>query len=139
MHQRRRIRNIVAGWFALVLFAGPTLAASWDPNAFAKEETLKLRTNCPGEGEYWFPVWLVVVNEQVYVRLGSKAASRFECNGSKPMLGVEVAGQRFDAVQAVLAPEERDAVNQAMAAKYSSDLLIRWFPHPLVVRLVPQP
>ena len=37
-------------------------AAEWNPATFAKESTLKLRTVVPGEGEYWFPVWLVTID-----------------------------------------------------------------------------
>ncbi|HXQ23430.1 MAG TPA: hypothetical protein VN812_17265, partial [Candidatus Acidoferrales bacterium] len=64
-------------------------AAEWNPAAFAKEDTLKLRTNCPGEGEYWFPVWLVVIDGQVYVRLGGRATQRIGCNTTAPFVGVE--------------------------------------------------
>jgi hypothetical protein len=28
------------------------------------------------EGEHWFPVWLVVIDDQVDVRLGARAATR---------------------------------------------------------------
>jgi hypothetical protein len=110
-------------------------AASWDPDHFAKEDIIKLRTVCPDEGEHWFPVWLVVVERHVFIRLGSRAAARIECN-TTPALTVEVAGQRFD-VRAAPSPEMAGRVDAAMAAKYPSDLLIRWFSHPMVLRLDP--
>lgn len=113
-------------------------AAEWNPAAFAKEDTLKLRTNCPGEGEYWFPVWLVVIDGQVYVRLGGRATQRIEGNTSAPFVGVEVAGQRFDHVRGVPAPEQAPKVMAAMADKYWSDILVRYFSHPLTLRLVPE-
>jgi len=138
----RRYTPIVGLLCGLMMLAGGASAASatgWDPAAFAPEDTLSLRTTCPDEGEYWSPVWLVVLHDHVYVRLGTRAAGRIECNTSKPMLGVEVAGQRFDQVEGVPAPEMVEAVGAAMAAKYTSDLFIRFFPHPLTLRLVPAP
>ena len=120
-----------------VLGAPRVCAANWDPVAFSKEDTLKLRTNCPNEGEYWFPVWLVVIDGQVYVRLGSRAAGRVECNSTAPFLGVEVAGQRFGHVRGVPAPNYAERVGQAMADKYTTDISVRFFSHPLTLRLVP--
>ena len=115
-----------------------SVAAQWDPAAFAKEDTLKLRTVGPQEGEYWFPVWLVVIDGQVYVRLGSRAAGRVERNTTAPYLGVEVAGHRFDRVQGVPAPDQAERVAKAMAEKYTSDIIVRWMSHPLTLRLVPE-
>jgi hypothetical protein len=123
---------------ALVFSASLASATEWTPATFAKEDTLKLRTNCPSEGEYWFPVWLVVIDGQVYVRLGGRAAGRIECNSTAPFLGVEVAGQRFDHVRGVPAPDYAERVGKAMADKYTSDILVRLFSHPLTLRLVPE-
>lgn len=138
----KRIRPHVAALLLLLTLIGydPTAAraAEWNPATFAKLDTLKLRTNCPSEGEYWFPVWLVVIDDQVYVRLGSRAAERIECNSAAPFVGVEVAGARFDHVRGVRAPEAAEQVNKAMAAKYTGDLIIHWFSHPLTMRLVPE-
>jgi hypothetical protein len=110
----------------------------WNPSAFAKEDTLKLRTVGPKEGEYWFPVWLVVIDGQVYVRLGSRAVGRVERNTTAPLLGVEVGGHRFDRVRGVPAPDYAERVAAAMADKYTSDIFVRWFSHPLTLRLVPE-
>jgi hypothetical protein len=123
---------------ALVLFVSRTSAQHWNPASFAKEDTLKLRTVEPNEGEHWFPVWLVVIDDQVYVRLGSRAAGRVERNTTAPYLGVEVAGQRFDHVRGVPAPDYAGRVAQAMAEKYTSDIIVRLFSHPLTLRLVPE-
>ena len=135
-----RRKTPCAGWVLLVLvLAAPrAFAGIWEPAAFAKQDTLKLRTNCPKEGEYWFPVWLVVIDGQVYVRLGSRAAGRVQCNSTAPFLGVEVAGQRFDHVHGVAAPDYAERVNKAMADKYSTDIFVRFFAHPLTLRLVPE-
>jgi len=110
-------------------------ATDWQPTAWAKEDTLKLRTTAPGEEEHWFPVWLVVIDGQLYVRLGSRAAGRVERNVSAPFLGVEIAGQRFDRARGVPAPEDADRVAAALADKYTSDILVRFFSHPLTLRL----
>lgn len=130
-------------WFAIALacaalVATSSMAAEWNPAAFAKEDTLKLRTVGPEEGAYAFPVWLVVVDAQVYVRLGSRAAGRVQRNTTAPYLGVEVAGQRFDRVRGVPAPEYAERVAKAMAEKYTSDIFVHWFSHPLTLRLVPE-
>ena len=116
----------------------PAHAVEWTPAALAKESTLKLRTVSAEEGEHWFPVWLVVVDNQIYVRLGSRAAGRVEHNTLAPFLGVEVAGQRFERVRGVPAPEYAEQVAKAMADKYTSDLIVHLFPHPLTLRLVPE-
>lgn len=113
-------------------------AAEWNPLGFTKEETLDIRTVGPEEGAYWFPVWLVVIDEQVYIRLGSRAAERVKKNTTAPYLGIKLAGQQFDRVKAEEAPEMADAVAEAMAGKYWSDLFIRFFPHPLTLRLIPE-
>ena len=123
-----------------LLLSRPSLgrAAEWNPQAFAKEETLSMRTTGPEEGEYWFPVWLVVIDEQVYVRLGSRAAERVQKNKTAPQLAVKIADQQFDAVKGEEAPEMAAAVAAAMAEKYWSDMFVRFFPHPLTLRLRPE-
>jgi hypothetical protein len=126
----------IVGILAMLTLVSTAAAAEWNPAAFATENTLKLRTTGPQEGEYWFPVWLVVIDGQVYVRLGSRAANRVEQNTTAPYLGVEVAGQRFTHVRGEPAPQLAERVAQAMADKYTSDILVRWFSHPLTLRLV---
>ena len=112
--------------------------SGWTPDLIARQNTVKLRTTVPDEGEYWFPVWVVVVDNQVYVRLGSRAAGRVQRNTTAPYLGVEIAGQRFDKVRGVPAPESAQRVAAAMADKYWSDIFVRHFSHPLTLRLVPE-
>jgi hypothetical protein len=113
-------------------------AAEWNPQAFAKEETLSMRTIGPEEGEYWFPVWLVVIDDKVYVRLGSRAADRVQKNKTAPQLAIKIADQEFASVKGEEAPEMAGAVAAAMAEKYWSDMFIRFFPHPLTLRLIPE-
>jgi hypothetical protein len=119
----------------LVLGAGAA-RADWTPSAFAGEDTLEFLTVEDGE-EHWSPVWLVVIDDQVYLRLGSRAAGRYERNATKPYVKVRVAGQQFDKVLADPAPAMADAVAAAMAEKYWSDVFIRYVAHPLTVRLTP--
>ena len=119
-----------------VLMAVPAAAADWTPRAWADANTVELRTTNPGEAEHWFPVWLVVLDDQLYVRLGSRAAGRIEQNTSKPYVGVRIAGQQFDHVKGVPAPESAERVAKAMGEKYWSDVLVRYFNHPLTLRLV---
>jgi hypothetical protein len=113
-------------------------AADWTPAAWAERNTVDLTTAGPGEAPHTFPVWLVVIDGQVYVRLGSRATDRIEHSTTKPYVGVSIAGASFPRVKGEPAPEMRDPVNAAMAKKYWSDLLIRYFAHPLVLRLVPE-
>jgi len=114
-----------------------TAAPAWTPAQWTKDETLKLCTTEPGKEMYCFPVWLVVLDDNVYVRLGSKATSRVQANTTGMVLPVEIGGQRFDKVQLIDAPDKVDAVNKAMADKYTSDLFIRWMSHPMTLRLQP--
>jgi hypothetical protein len=131
------ILTLLAGWLA---WASPTQAGAegWSPSQWAGEDTLELRTTAEGESPYWFPVWLVVIDDQLYVRLGSRAAKRVEENTAAPIVGVRIAGQEFDRVKGVSAPEKADQVAAAIGDKYWSDLFVRLIPHPLTLRLVPE-
>src|SRR5213593_3433990 len=131
------MQRLAAALF-VVLSAAPIGAAEWKPGAYASESTLQLRTTAPGEGDHWFPVWLVVFDDQVYVRLGTRAADRIERNTTKPYVSVRVAGQQFDRIKAVAAPESVERVAHAMADKYWSDVLVRHMDHPLTMRLAPE-
>lgn len=62
-----------------------------------------------------------------------RAAARFEKNTTAPFVKVRIAGREFDNVRAEPAPEMVERVAAAMAAKYWSDLLIRFASHPLTV------
>src|SRR5205823_8121067 len=114
-----------------------SVAASWNPATFAGESTLQLKTTAAGESEHWFPVWVVVVDDDVYVRLGSRAASRMKRNTTAPYVAVRIGGQQFDRVRTVAMPEKTPAVAAAMARKYWSDVIVRHFDHPMTVKLVP--
>lgn len=128
------MRHIVAA-IALLLTATTALAA-WDPQALSSEDTLEFLTVENGE-EHWSTVWLVVIDGQVYLRLGSRAAERVEGNTTKPKLKIRIAGQTYDDVTGESAPDMADKVNAAMAEKYSTDIFVRYMSHPLTLRLVP--
>src|SRR5213595_3200597 len=104
------MRKPLAAAAFVALLAGPLPAADWKPGVFAAVSTLELRTTAPGEGDHWFPVWVVVIDDQVYVRLGTRAAGRIERNTTKPYVGVRVAGQEFPRAKGVPAPEKADRV-----------------------------
>lgn len=135
---RMSLRGLAA---ALLLSAlpGAASAAEWTPRAYAGANTIELRTVAPGEGEHWFPVWVVVIDDQVYVRLGPRAARRIEKNQAAPWVGVRILGQQFERVRAEPAPDYAARVAKAMADKYWSDLIVHHFSHPLTLRLVPEP
>jgi hypothetical protein len=102
---------------------------------FSNEKTLEVLTLNTESEEHWSTFWLVVLDHQLYLRLGSRGAERVQCNTTNPFISVKIAGQRFDNVRVIKAPEMTQQVAAVLAQKYWSDLLIRWFPHPLTVRL----
>ncbi len=130
-------RFLAAAIACALLATAPALAA-WDPQAFSKEDTLEFLTVGPGEGEHWSTVWLVVIDGQVYIRLGSRAADRMTQSTTQPYLKVRIAGHQFDRVKAEPAPDMVEKVAAAMGDKYTSDVLIKYFNHPLTMRLTPE-
>jgi hypothetical protein len=136
---RSALGSVVTAILGLTLLAHTARAAEWNPSAWAGESTVELRTTRAGEAEHWFPVWLVVVDGQLYVRLGGRATERIEHNTTAPYVGVRIAGHEFDRVRGEPAPEQAERVAEALAAKYWSDVLIRYFSHPLTLRLVAEP
>jgi hypothetical protein len=114
-------------------------ATAWTPAAWAGENTVELRTTDPGEEPHWFPVWVAVVDGQLYVRLGTRAAGRFERNLTKPVIAIRIAGHEFDRVRGVPSPDQATAVAAAMHQKYWGDLLVQYVNHPLTLRLEPVP
>jgi hypothetical protein len=130
-------RTLFAACLVTLLAVATSAHGAWDPQAFSKERTLEFLTVGPDEGEHWSTVWLVVIDEQVYVRLGNRATERIQKNTTKPYVKVRIAGQEFDQVTAQIVPDMVAPVAKAMASKYWSDVLIRHFAHPLTMRLTP--
>jgi hypothetical protein len=125
---------------SLLLLVRPAGAAEpqWTPGLWVDEDTVELRTTEPGKPPYWFKVWVAVVDDQLYVRLGSRATKRIESNTTGPEIAVRIAGEEFEHVKVENAPEMKERVADELAEKYWSDLLIRFAPHPLTLRLVPK-
>lgn len=131
------IPSLVVSVSLMLSLTAATASAGWDPERFAEEDTLELMTVDAQAGEHWFYVWLVVLDGQVYVRLGNRAADRIEGNTRRPLVSVRVAGEEFPSVTAEPAPEMAERVAEAMAEKYFIDLFVRFFAHPLTMRLTP--
>ncbi len=117
--------------------AKPPLVDGWQPAAFRDLPTLEFRTIGPEEGEHWSTVWLVVIDGQVYVRLGSRAAERMRKNTAAPLVAVRIGGREYPLVHAEEAASMAGPVGTAMGEKYWSDLFIRHASHPLTMRLTP--
>lgn len=132
--------KIVAALLSLLLVSvnGIAAAAEWTPEQWAAEDTLEFRTDCPEEGEHWSYVWLVVLDGDVWVRLGSRAGERVDCSRTKPLTSIRIAGQVFPEVEMVSVPEMADRVAAAMGDKYTTDAFIRFFSHPYTMKLVPK-
>src|SRR5215470_15963894 len=109
------MRTALLGTTLLVaLSAVASTPDDWTPQAWSNENTVELRTTDPGEPPHWFPVWLVVLDGQLYVRLGSRAAGRFDRNVTKPIVGVRIAGKTFEHVRGVVVPDMAAQVAAAM-------------------------
>jgi len=126
----------------MLLLGGVSLAVAqaepaWVPKEFAAMNTIELRTTSDEDGDYWFPVWVVVIDDAVFVRLGSRAAERIKFNAKFPDVGVRIGDKQFERVHAEPAPEYAVRIAGAMASKYWTDIFVRWLDHPLTLELVP--
>ena len=140
LHSFLMALSLVAA-FGLVSVAAakPGDDVDWTPQLWGQEDTLQFRTDCPDEGEHWSYVWLVLIDNEVYVRLGSRAAARIDCNKTKPIVAVRISDKlEFPEVEMVPVPEKADEVAQAMAAKYWTVVFIRYMDHPYTMKLVPK-
>ena len=124
-------------WIALAagVHAADSAVPGWDPNAFRTESTLQVMTTGPEEGEHWSTLWLVVIDGQLYVRLGDRSWGRIQKNTTSPYLKVKIADKEFDKVRLDETPDMKDKVAAAMADKYFLDILIRHESHPMTARL----
>jgi hypothetical protein len=109
----------------------------WDPDAFRGQgTTLEIMTIGTEEGEHWTRLWWVVVDGQVYVQLRDEAFRRVQENFARPYVEVRIAGQKFPRVRLEAAPDMKEKVAAAMAAKYPRDEVILRESHPTTARLV---
>ena len=86
--------------------------------------------SAPTAGEHWSTVWLVVIDGQVYIRLGSRAAGRIEKNTTKPDRQGAHRRPGLRQVKAEAVPDMAEPVAKAMGEKYWSDVLVRHFNPP---------
>jgi hypothetical protein len=110
----------------------------WDAAAFRDESVIQIMTTEPDVGEHWSKVWVVAIDDQPYVRLGSRSYGRVQRNTTSPYVKVKVGDQEFDKVKLEEMPDMKDKVAAAMADKYFMDKLIRFETHPMVARLIPE-
>jgi hypothetical protein len=143
-----KIKTIITAVVASAVFSFIAMGAStaanspvigWDPNAFSDESTLEIMTTAPDEGEHWSKVWLVVMDGQLYVRLGERSLGRIQKNTTNPYLKVKVGDKEFDRVRWEPALDMKDKVAAAMADKYFMDILLRHASHPMTARLIAEP
>ena len=129
--------RLMVGLMALCIGFSASLASaqghSWEQ--FQDEDTLEVLTIDAEGDEHWSTFWLAAIDGQLYLRLGSRGAGRIEGHTKMPFVSVKISGQQFDQVKVVDAPDKAEAVAAAMADKYWSDLYIRYFAHPMTVRL----
>lgn len=119
--------------------AADAVVPGWDPASFRDDSTLEIMTTEPEVGEHWSKLWLVVIDNQLYVRLGDRAYGRVQRNSTKPFVKLKVSGHEFDKVKLEETPDMKDKVAAAMADKYFMDKLIRYENHPMAARLTPEP
>lgn len=131
------MKTLACAAVLVVLGTAAPAPAGWDAQAYRDLGTLELLTVGPEEGEHWSTVWLVVLDGDVYVRLGTRAAGRMEKNATSPFVKMRIGGEEFGRVRAEAVPEMAERVAEAMADKYWSDVLVRFFSHPLTMRLTP--
>ena len=123
---------------AISFVAAPAAASDWTPTTWADEDTLQFRSDCPDEGEHWSYVWLVVLDGDMWIRLGSAASARVDCNKTGRSTSIKIAGEQFDAVEMVETPDMAQRVADAMAEKYSTDIFVRYVNHPYTMKLTPK-
>jgi hypothetical protein len=129
------------GWLlslALMVTLAPAADAEWDPASYRELDTLQFFTYDAEDGEHWSTVWLVVIDNDVYIRLGARAASRMETSTLAPKTTVRIDDEDFPVI-AEAVPTMAQAVADAMKEKYWTDVFVRWINHPLTMRLRLEP
>ena len=121
---------------AMVIGAGLASAAGWDPARFASEDVLEFSSVSEQGEDHWSKVWLVVLDGDLYIRLGNRAVDRIEANVEAPYVGIRIADEQFDGVLTEAQPEMAERVAEAMSDKYWTDFMASLFEHPLTLKLV---
>jgi|ERR1700683_2966754 hypothetical protein len=141
------LRRITYAWLLAVILcfalsgttgAADTAVPGWDPDTFRQASTIQIMTTEPDVGEHWSKLWVVVIDDQPYVRLGARSYGRVQRNTTTPYVKLKVEEQQFDKVKVEEMPDMKDKVAAAMADKYFLDKLIRYESHPMVAQLIPE-
>ncbi len=128
--------RLIVSIVALIALAMPALAGpEWTPEEWTEGSTLRFQTTDVDRNEHWSTVWYVVIQGDIYARLGTAAAELVENNVKRPYVRVKIAGKEFQDVRADPAPGMAEWVADEMADKYPTDFLFRFLPHPMTVRL----
>jgi hypothetical protein len=142
-----KFRRIAYAWLLAIILsfalngtadATDTDVPGWDPEAFRQASTIQIMTSEPDVGEHWSKLWVVVIDGQPYVRLGTRSYGRVQRNTTAPYVKLKVGDQEFDKVKLEEMPDMKDKVAGAMADKYFLDVLVRYESHPTVARLTPE-
>jgi hypothetical protein len=124
---------------AVVLsLAGQALATQWNPQAVRDESTLEFLTVREGEEGHWSTVWFVVLDGDVYVNLGDRAANRLSTNTTAPFVSVRIDEAEFEHIRVNAAQDRQKEVAEAIADKYWSGFLVPYRPPSQVMRLRPE-
>jgi len=124
---------------AVVLsLAGQAPAAQWDPQAVRDESTLEFLTVSEGEEGHWSTVWFVVLDGDVYVNLGDRAATRLRTNTTSPFVSVRIDEAEFERIRVDAAQDRQKEVADAIADKYWTGFLVPYRPPSQVMRLRPE-
>jgi hypothetical protein len=122
---------------ALAARAADAPVPGWDLDQFRQASTIEVMTTEPDVGEHWSKLWVVVIDGQPYVRLGTRSYRRIQRNTTSPYVKLKLGEQEFDQVKLEEMPAMKAQVAAAMADKYWIDVLIRYESHPMAARLVP--
>ncbi len=122
------MKSIIAAVCVLLLSATSAFA-EWRPADWADTSTLEFLTDCPDEGEKWSPVWLVVLDGEMYISLGSKAASRLACSRTAPKTSIKIEGELYEDVTLVPETALAQAIEDARWDKYWTNVLVGYFHH----------
>ena len=81
---------------------------------------------------------LVVLDDDVYIRLGNRAGARVEGNAEKPYVKIRIADEEFDRVLLEDSSDQAGKVAELMGEKYWSDIFIKYVDHPYTLKLIPE-
>jgi len=73
--QLAKVTLLVTALFVLLIdvATADSVMPGWDPALFQNASTIQIMTTEPDIGEHWSNLWVVVIDGQPYVRLGSRA------------------------------------------------------------------